>query len=71
MCCCRTPPAGTVQLPLEQLGREAVQALNCDQFAVLGTSDLRAQQAAVRLRSVFGYRSTILVTDWQDWSKGT
>ncbi len=60
----RAPP-GSVRLPLERLSREAVGALGCDRVAVLLTSDLRGQQACVRLRSVYGYRDALLLLDWE------
>ncbi|GAB4818828.1 hypothetical protein N2152v2_005874 [Parachlorella kessleri] len=58
-------PAGCVAVPLEQLTKEAVQQLGACRLAVLATEgNVRAQQACVRLRSVFGYSDTVLVTDW-------
>jgi hypothetical protein len=66
-CGCRAPP-GSIALPLEQLSKEAVDGLGCNLLAVLVTADLRGQQACVRLRNVFGYRDTVLVTDWEEVS---
>lgn len=62
---CRAP-LGCLQLPLEQLSREAVAALGCAKLAVLITEDLRGQQACVRLRDVFGLRDTLLLLRWQE-----
>ena len=52
-------------LPLERLSRESAAALGASKLAVLMTGDLRAQQACVRLRDVYGFRDVLLLLDWE------